>query len=105
MPPPTHIVTIPYRALRRCSSLMIVAVSFAPVQPSGWPERDRAAVDVDLVRIEIERLHAGQRLRGERLVQLDQVDLIERQPGLLEHLRIAGTGPMPNSSGATPAVA
>src|SRR5687767_1531274 len=37
MPPPTHIVTMPYLALRRCISLIKVAVSFAPVQPSGWP--------------------------------------------------------------------
>ena len=35
MPPPTHIVTIPYRPWRRPSSRKMVAVSFAPVQPSG----------------------------------------------------------------------
>src|SRR5689334_21583686 len=36
-PPPTHIVTMPYFAFRRCISRRMVAVSFAPVQPSGWP--------------------------------------------------------------------
>jgi hypothetical protein len=30
-----HIVTIPYRDPRRCISRKIVAVSFAPVHPSG----------------------------------------------------------------------
>ena len=34
-PPPTHIVTIPYRDALRRISRRIVAVSFAPVQPSG----------------------------------------------------------------------
>ena len=86
MPPPTHIVTIPYRALRRCSSLMIVAVSFAPVQPSGWPSAIAPPLTLTFVRIEVERLHAGERLRGKRLVQLDQIDLIERQAGLFQHL-------------------
>ncbi len=50
------------------------------------PERDRAAVDVDFLRIEIEFLHAGQRLRRKGFVQLDQVDLVKRESGLLEHL-------------------
>src|SRR5215471_6694024 len=36
-PPPTHMVTIPYFALRRGISRRMVAVSLAPVQPSGWP--------------------------------------------------------------------
>src|SRR5262245_26003134 len=36
-PPPTHIVTIPYFAPLRGISRRIVAVSFAPVHPSGWP--------------------------------------------------------------------
>jgi hypothetical protein len=34
-PPPTHIVTSPYRASRRASSDRIWTVSFAPVAPSG----------------------------------------------------------------------
>ncbi len=35
MPPPTHIVTMPKRTLRLRISATSVAVSFAPVQPSG----------------------------------------------------------------------
>jgi hypothetical protein len=32
-----HIVTMAYLPLRLFSSWSAVAVSFAPVQPSGWP--------------------------------------------------------------------
>ena len=37
MPPPMHIVTIPYCAFFLCNSRAMVAVSFAPVHPRGWP--------------------------------------------------------------------
>src|SRR5579859_3926623 len=37
------------------------------------PDGDRAAVDVGLLRIEPQLPHAGDRLRGERLIELDQV--------------------------------
>ena len=37
MPPPTHIVTNPYRAFRRFISYRSVVVSLAPVHPRGWP--------------------------------------------------------------------
>src|ERR1051326_9040928 len=37
MPPPIHMVTIPYFPFLRFSSRRSVAVNFAPVQPSGWP--------------------------------------------------------------------
>ena len=44
-------------------------------------ERDGAAVDVDLGRIEIERLQIAQHHRGERLVDLEQIDVGERHAG------------------------
>ena len=37
IPPPTHMLTRPYRAFRRLISYNNVVVSFAPVQPSGCP--------------------------------------------------------------------
>ena len=37
IPPPTHIVTIPYLDPRRRISCSSVAVNLAPVHPSGWP--------------------------------------------------------------------
>src|SRR5206468_7161401 len=37
IPPPTHIVTMPYRDWRRFISYSRLVVSLAPVQPRGWP--------------------------------------------------------------------
>src|SRR3712207_2832871 len=39
-------------------------------------ERDRAAVGVDLRRVEVELADDGERLGGERLVELDDADLV-----------------------------
>ena len=49
-------------------------------------ERDGAPVHVHLGRIELEGLHVAQHDRGERFVDLEQVDVVERHSGLLEHL-------------------
>src|SRR5690348_15452274 len=56
--------------------------------PVRMAERDRAAVRVQLVA---ERIHAElaayrQHLRGERLVQLNHVDVLDRHAGVREHL-------------------
>src|SRR5436189_132722 len=47
-------------------------------------ERYRAAVDVELVRIEAELLADRDGLRSERLVGLDQIEILDRPSGLLE---------------------
>src|SRR2546421_7135709 len=52
----------------------------------GVTERDAAAVDVDLRGIELQLADAGDRLRRERFVQLDEIDLIDCQTGSLEGL-------------------
>ena len=39
-------------------------------------ERDRAAVDVDLLAIEAQLLLDGQVLRGERFVDLDEIEVV-----------------------------
>ena len=49
-------------------------------------ERDRAAVDVQPLGIDRQLAQAREHLRGERLVQLDEIDLVERQAGQLQHL-------------------
>src|SRR5450755_810643 len=41
------------------------------------PERDRAAVRVDLVGVETEPVDDGEGLGGERLVELDHADLVK----------------------------
>src|ERR1044071_908658 len=54
--------------------------------PDGVPERDRAAVDVDLRRVEPELADDGDGLHREGFVQLDEVNLVERPPGLAQDL-------------------
>ena len=54
--------------------------------PDRMAQRDPAAVDVQPVSVELQLALAGDHLRGERLVDLDQVDIGEREPGRLEHL-------------------
>src|SRR5690606_18667017 len=46
-------------------------------------ERDRAAVDVDLVAVEVERLLDAEVLPRERLVDLEQVDVLDLHAGAL----------------------
>ena len=50
------------------------------------PERDGAAVHIDLRRIEPQLADDGNRLRGERLVQLEQIDVADLKAGAIEHL-------------------
>ncbi len=52
----------------------------------GMPDGDRAAMDVDLRRIEAEFAIDGQRLHAESLVQFEEVDLGEGQSGLRSDL-------------------
>jgi len=66
-------------------------------------ERDGAAIDVDALGIDAERLDDGERLRGEGLVELDHVDLVEREARDFEGLGNSVHGPMPISSGSHPA--
>src|SRR5882672_7657382 len=47
-------------------------------------KRDAAAVDVDLLGVEREVADAGDRLRRERFVELDEIDLIDRETCALE---------------------
>src|SRR5579872_7603590 len=46
-------------------------------------ERDRAAVHVHAIAIQAELLFDGEILAGERLVDLEQIDVRERQAGAL----------------------
>ena len=69
--------------------------------------RDRAAIRVDVWRVvgDAEIAEHGEGLRGERFVELDDVHLRQSQTGARQDLRVAGTGPMPITRGATPATA
>src|SRR5262245_6049722 len=57
------------------------------------PERDRAAVDVDLVAVEAELLLDAEVLRREGLVDLEEVDVGELDARALEALPDRGHGP------------
>ena len=50
-----------------------------PARADRVAERDRPAVDVDLVPVEAELPAIGEGLGGERLVDLDQVERLDRQ--------------------------
>src|SRR5262249_53627771 len=52
--------------------------------PDRVAERDRPAVDVRLVPVEAELPAIGQRLGGERLVDLDEVERLDRQLDAVE---------------------
>jgi len=67
---------------------------------------DRAAIDVDDVRVPAEILVDGAALCGEGFVGFDKVKLIDRPAGLLERLARCRDGPgVPMMLGSTPAVA
>ena len=53
---------------------------------------DRAAVDVDLLHVEAHVLDEAQHDRRERLVDLDQVEVVDREPGLGQRLLGGGRG-------------
>jgi len=84
-----HAATRAHRHERR---LAIGALEFveggeqehAAAGADGVTERDGPAVDVHVLRIEIELPHGLQHHRGERLVDLPQVDVTDRHPGFVE---------------------
>ena len=78
IPPPTHAVASPSRASRSSIAFSRVTRNRVPVQPTGCPSA--IAPPCTLTRSQSQpsvlQLDAhGQRLRGKRLVQLDQVHL------------------------------
>src|SRR5439155_1529410 len=58
-----------------------------PRHAVGMTDRDRAAVRVELGRVEVEPVAAVDDLRGEGLVQLDDVDVVEPEARELQELR------------------
>ena len=88
----------------RRSSRAADRASRAPLMPSGWPEGDRAAVRVDVLGVvrQAQSPQHGQGLRGERLVQFEQVDVGDLEAGPASSRRVAGSGPIPMIRGGTP---
>src|SRR5205823_13758144 len=61
--------------------------------------RNRAAVDVQFCVVDAQLALAGEGLRGERLVQLEQVDAVERQFRAQKRLAHRGHGSEPHERG------
>ena len=55
-------------------------------------QRDRAAIGVDLLQVDVQLLGPCQHHRGEGLVDLDNVDIVHRQAGLGERVLGGGDG-------------
>src|SRR6185295_10155712 len=95
---------LPDSHAQRCDPVAAPPASQLPDQRrqdpgSGAAERvaegDRAAVDVQPLLVDPELADAGEDLGGERLVDLDQVDLVEAQAGGVE--RPSNRGHRPHS--------
>jgi hypothetical protein len=56
-------------------------------------EGDGAAVDVDAGRVGAELSDACDRLRREGLIELDEIDVVDGEPGTLEDATCGGHGP------------
>src|SRR5213595_2342996 len=65
----------------------------------GVADRDRAPVRVELLGVDAEAVAAVDDLRGEGLVQLDDVDVLELEPRMLEQLRHREDRPDPHLVG------
>ena len=63
------------------------------------PDGDRAAVDVEFAGVGARLLEPGQRDGGEGFVDLVEVDVLELEPGLLEHARGARDGTFEHQDG------
>ena len=80
-PTPMHMVAMARLAPRSRSSIPADSTSRAPLMPR-MPEGDRAAIGVDVLGIvwHAEAAQCGQRLGGERLIELDDIDVGEVEP-------------------------
>src|SRR5204863_1954780 len=64
-----------------------------PAHPERMAERDRAAVDVDALGVEAELADHDQALRCERLVELDEIEVLNLHPRAIEQLPNRRHGP------------
>ena len=98
-PPPTHMVSSPNCLSWNCRELMSVVVMRAPVMPKGWPTAIAPPLTLSLSGVDPELACRRDHLGREGLVDLDEVDVVDGEPGAGERLREASTGPRPMISG------
>ena len=85
-PPPTHMVSRPNCLSWVCRELISVPVIRAPVMPNGWPTAIAPPLTLSRSMSMPEVAVARDDLRGERLVDLDQVDVADGHAGPLQRL-------------------
>ena len=84
-PTPMHIVAAPRVPDGRAASWWTSVVRMrAPEQPSGWPRAIAPPSGLTRVGVETELGDDGERLGGERLVELDDLELVELPAGPFE---------------------
>jgi hypothetical protein len=71
----------------------------------GMAERDRAAIHVDLRRVELESANAGDRLRCERFVELDEIEVGHFPLRSVERFLARGNRPLAHEAWIDAAVA
>ena len=71
----------------RSSACSSVVSSLAPVAPRGWPRAIAPPLGLTRGEVRAGLPLPGEDDRGERLVDLDQVDLVEREPGPAQRVR------------------
>src|SRR5205807_9054779 len=79
-----------FQAVAQVAPLQLVEQVIHEPRPGGpprVPDGDRAAVDVEFAGVGARLLEPGQRDGGEGFVDLVEVDVLELEPGLLEHGR------------------
>ena len=102
-PPPTHIVSRPTVLSASSSPLSSVLMMRAPVMPNGWPSGIAPPFTLSLSYVDAEGPGRRDDLRGERLVDLDEVDVVDRHPGAgAAPASDASIGPRPMISGSSP---
>ena len=86
MPPPMHIVTHDLLGAAALAFDQRMAGQALAADAVGVADGDGAAVDVQPVHRDAQRVGAVQHLHGEGFVELPQVDVAHRQAQALEHL-------------------
>ena len=74
----------------------------APVMPNGWPRAMAPPLTLSLSQSDAEVLGRRDDLGGERLVDLDEVDVVDGHAGPASAWRLASIGPRPMISGLRP---
>src|SRR5690606_37248998 len=90
MPPAAHIVTSPPAQVTALELVEQRADEDRSRRADRVPERDRAPVHVDLLAIEAQVADELLGHDGEGLVDLEEVDVVDGQARLLEHLARGG---------------